>query len=117
MIRIVYLIMILALSFGALVVPDATSARGVDMVMGQVDVVGSVGDNCDGCPPTRFADDIPCEGGCPVPCSSSGIASIVDRAHLTRLATSFDIVDPIAEPLIPLGAGPSLEPFPPKLPV
>jgi len=117
MIRVFRHVLILALSFGAVIAPDVSSAGVSDMAMTQIDVAESADESCDGCDPTGFADGLPCEGGCPVPCGSSGTAGIVARTPSARLAMPFGVVALVAEPLIPLGANPALDPFPPKLPV
>lgn len=111
------LVLILALSFGAVIAPEVSSASLSDMAMTQMETTGGADDRCDGCDPAGFADGTACEGGCPVPCGSNGTVGIIARAPSARLAIPFGVVIPIAEPLIPLGASPSLDPFPPKLPV
>lgn len=114
---VVRLVLILALSFGAMIAPDVSSARVSDMVMPQMDAADKIDQLCDGCDPGGFADGSVCEGGCPVPCNSSGTAGIELQSHLTQLEMSFGIIIPFAEPLTPLGVNPALDPFPPKLPV
>ena len=116
MVRVLRLVLILVLSFRAVIAPDAASANVSDMAMAQMDAAESVDQRCDGCAPTGFADVTPCEGGCPVPCGSSGTAGIIAQAPSERLTMLFGVIVPVAEPLIPLGASPSLDPFPPKLP-
>ena len=117
MIRFIRLVLLLALSFGAVTAPDVLSASMSDTAMAQMETVESADDLCDGCDPAGFADGIFCEGGCPVPCGSSGTAGILVKVPSARLATPFGVVVPVAEPLIPLGANPSPDPFPPKLAV
>ena len=117
MIRVFRLVLILALSFGAVIAPDVSSASGSDMATTQMDAAESVDQLCGGCDPTGFADGQPCVGNCPVPCGSGGMAGIITRTPSARLAVPFGVVAPVAEPLIPLGANPVLDPFPPKLPV
>jgi hypothetical protein len=117
MIYVLRLVLILALSFGAVIAPDVSSASVSDMAMAQMNATESADDRCDGCVPTGFSDGLPCEGGCPVPCGSGGTTGIAIRTLSARLAMSFGVIVPVAEPLIPLGASPSVDPFPPKLPV
>lgn len=111
------LVLILTLSFGAVIAPDVSSASLSDMAMTQMDNADSADDRCDGCDPIGFAGGIPCEGACPVPCGSGGMAGVVIRTPTARPAMSFGVIVLVAEPLIPLGASPSIDPFPPKLPV
>lgn len=111
------LILIVALSFGPVIAPDVSAVNAAEVAMAQMDTAESTDDHCSGCNPTEFAGNTPCENGCPVPCGSGGTAGIVIRTPSARLAMSFDVIVPVAEPLIPLGANPSLDPFPPKLPV
>ena len=117
MIRLLRLVLILALSFGAVIAPDVSSANVSDMAMTQIDDAESADKGCDGCDPAGFADGIPCEGECSVPCGAGGTAGIIIKVSSARLAMPFGVVVRVAEPLIPLGANPSLDPFPPKLPV
>jgi len=114
---VVRLVLILALSFGAMIAPDVSSASVSDMAMTQMDAADKIDQLCDGCDPSGFADRSACEGGCPVPCNSSGTAGIEVQSPLAELAMTFCVIIPIAEPLNPLGANPALDPFPPKLPV
>jgi hypothetical protein len=114
MIRILHLVMILALTFGAVIAPDVSSAKVSDVAMAQMNTAEK---RCDGCVSPGFTDSLSCEGGCPVPCGSSGTAGIVTWTPSALLAMSFGDIVQVAEPLIPLGTNPSLDPFPPKLPV
>ncbi len=102
MIRVFRLVLILMLTFGAVTAPDASSASMSDTAMAQMETAESADGLCNGCDPAGFADGTACEGGCPVPCGSSGTS---------------DLLAKMPEPLIPVGANPSLDPFPPKLPV
>ena len=117
MIRIFRLVLILALSFGAVIAPDVSSAKVSDMAMTQMSTAEGADDRCDGCDPTEFADGTACEGGCPVPCGSGGTVGLVTQIHSAQHEIRFGVVVPVAEPLIPVGASPLLDPFPPKLPV
>jgi len=117
MIRVFRLVLILVLSFGAVIAPDVSSASVSDMAMTQMDAAESADGRCDGCDPAGFADGLPCEGACPVPCGSGGTAGIAIRTPSIRLAMPLGAIVTVAEPLIPLGANPALDPFPPKLPV
>ena len=117
MIRVLRLVLILALSFGAVIAPDVSSASAADMAMAQKNTTESADDRCDGCDPTGFSDGLPCEGACPVPCGSGGTAGIAIRTPSIRLAMPLGAIIPVAEPLIPLVAKPSVVPFPPRLPV
>lgn len=111
------LVLILMLTFGAVTAPDVSSASMSDTAMAQMDPTESAGGRCDGCDSTGFADGTACEGECPVPCGSSGTAGILGKLPSARLEMPFGIIIRLAEPLIPLGANPSLDPFPPKLTV
>jgi len=117
MIRVIRLVLILALSFGAVIAPDVSSARVSDMAMAQMDITKNPDQLCGGCDPAGFADGTACEDGCPVPCGSGGTAGIIARVPSAQLAMPLGVVVPVVEPLIPLGAKPSVDPFPPKLPV
>ncbi|MDD9727616.1 hypothetical protein PVV74_19365 [Roseovarius sp. SK2] len=117
MIRAFRLILILAFSFGAVIAPDGVSASMSDAAITQIDTAESQDQLCYGCVPAGFSDAVPCEGGCPVPCGSSGTAGIIAKVSLAQLAMPFGIAVRGAEPLMPLGINPSLDPFPPKLPV
>lgn len=111
------LVLILALSFGAMIAPDVSSASVSDMAMTQMDAADKMDQPCDGCDPSGFADGSACEGGCPVPCVSSGATGIGIRTPTACLTIILGVFAPAAEPLMPLGANPALDPFPPKLPV
>jgi len=117
MIRVLRLVLIFGLSLGAVIAPGDSSANMSEMVMTQMDTTESADQPCCGCDPTGFTDGLPCESGCPVPCGSNGTAGIIALAPSTRLAIPFGLVIPRSEPLILLGASPSLDPFPPKRPV
>lgn len=117
MIRALRLVLILALSFGAVIAPDVSSARVSEMAMVQMDTTESADDRCGGCYPAGFADDTACEDGCPVPCGSGGTAGIIARVPSAQLAIPLGVLVPVADPLILLSASPSLDPLPPKLPV
>lgn len=114
MIRVFRLVLILLLTFGAVTAPDVSSASMSDTAMAQMESADGL---CDGCDSTGFADGTVCEGGCPVPCGSSGTAGILAKVPSAQVAMPFVIAVRVAEPLIPLGANPLLDPFPPKLPV
>ena len=111
------LVLIFVLSIGAVIAPDVSSARVSDMAMAQMDAAENMDLFCGGCDATGYVDEIACEGGCPVPCGSSGTAGIENRTPSARLTIQFEVVVPIAEPLILLSANPTLDPFPPKLSV
>lgn len=111
------LVLIFALSFGAVIAPDVSSASISDLAMTQMDAAKNADRSCGDCDPTGSVDGIPCESGCPVPCGSSGLAGILIRVPTERLAMPFGIIVPVGKALIPLGTDPSLDPFPPKLPV
>ncbi|RUS63598.1 hypothetical protein EGN72_03335 [Pseudorhodobacter sp. E13] len=111
------LVLILMLTFGAVTAPDVSSASMSVTAMAQMDPSESADGRCDGCNPTGFADGTACEGGCPVPCGSSGTAGLLANMPSARLTMPFGTAIRGAEPLIPVGANPSLDPFPPKLPV
>ena len=117
MTRVLRLVLILALSFGAVIAPDVSSSKISDVAMVQVNAAEIADQSCGGCDPTGFAGGTPCEGGCPVPCGSNGTTGIVTRTPSARLVMPFGAVVPVTEPLIPLGTDPSLDPFPPKRPV
>ena len=111
------LLLILAMTFGALTAPDVSSAKASDMAMAQMNTAEIADQSCGGCDLNGFAGDVLCQGGCPVPCSFGGTIGIVGLTPSVRFAMPLGVVVPVAEPLIPLGANPSLDPFPPKLPV
>ena len=117
MIRFFRLILILALSFGAVVAPDVSAVNAAEAAMAQMAGAESADDHCSGCDPIGFADGISCEGGCTVPCGAGSTAGIVARTSAMTLEMAFGVVIPVAGPVIPIGAIPSLDPFPPKLPV
>jgi len=117
MIHVIRLVLILALGIGAVIAPDVSAARVSVQDMAQMDTTENADQLCGGCDPAGFADGIPCEGGCPVPCGSIATAGIIAQAPSGRLTIPFGAVVPLAEPLIPLGADLPLDPFPPKLPV
>ena len=77
MIRFFRLILILALSFGAVVAPDVSAANAAEAAMAQMAGAESADDHCSGCDPIGFADGISCEGGCTVPCGAGSTAGIV----------------------------------------
>ena len=117
MIRILHLVIILTLSFGAAIAPGVASAKVTDVAMTQMSAAESGEKHCDGCVSPGFTDSMSCVGGCPAPCGSSGTAGIVTWTPSGLLAKSFGEIAQVTEPLIPLGTNPSLDPFPPKLPV
>lgn len=117
MICVFRLVLILALSFGAVIAPDVSSANISDTAMAQMGNAESADGRCDGCDPAGFSDVMPCESGCLVPCGSSGTAGILAEVLPARIAMPFGPALRVAEPLIPLGAILLLDPFPPKLPV
>ena len=85
--------------------------------MAQMNTAEIADQSCGGCDLNGFAGDVLCQGGCPVPCSFGGTIGIVGLTPSVRFAMPLGVVVPVAEPLIPLGANPSLDPFPPKRPV
>lgn len=111
------LVLTVALIFGVFVAPDVTSARISDLANTQMDAAKGFDQTCGGCDPAGFDDSTACEGVCPIPCGSSVTTGIVTRSPLARIFISFGDIDPVAEPLIPPGTSPALDPFPPKLPV
>ena len=115
MINVIRLVLILALNFGAAIAPDVSFAEVSAMV--QMDETENPEKSCGGCISPAFAGGVPCEGGCPVPCDSSGTAGLFVWSPTALLAMFFGDVVLVAEPLIPLGTNPTLDPFPPKLPV
>lgn len=117
MTHVLRLVLLLAVTFGAVIAPDVSAAKVSDMAMAQMDAAEIADQSCGGCDPTGFAGGTLCQGGCPVPCGFGGTMGIVGLTPSVRLAMPLGVVVPIAEPLIPLGANPSLDPFPPKLPV
>ena len=117
MFRVFRLVLILMLTFGAVTAPDVSSANMSDTAMAQMETAESADGLCNGCYPAGFADGTACEGGCPVPCGSSGTSDLLAKMPSARLAMPFGTAVRGAEPLIPLGANPSLDPFPPKLPL
>ncbi|WP_255356599.1 hypothetical protein [Thioclava sp. SK-1] len=117
MFRVFRLVLILMLTFGAVTAPDVSSASMSATAMAQMEPTESADGLCNGCDPAGFADGTACEGGCPVPCGSSGTAGLLAKMPSERLAMPFGTAIRGAEPLIPVGANPSLDPFPPKLPV
>ena len=117
MICVFRLILILALSFGAVVAPDVSAANAAEAAMAQMVGAESGDDHCGGCDPIGFADGITCEGGCTVPCGAGTTAGIVARTSAMTLEMAFGVVIPVAGSVIPIGAGPSPDPFSPQLPV
>lgn len=117
MIRVFRLILILALSFGAVVAPDVSAVNAAEAAMAQIGGAESADDHCGACDPIGFADGISCDGGCTVPCGAGCTAGIVARTSAMPLEMAFGVVIPVAGPVIPNGAIPSLDPFPPKQPV
>ena len=111
------LVLILMLTFGAVTAPDVSSASMSVTAMAQMDPSESADGRCGGCYPTGFAEGTACEGGCPVPCGSSGTSGLLANMPSARLTRPFGTAVRGAEPLISLGTNPSLDPFPPKLPV
>ena len=77
MICVFRLILILALSFGAVVAPDVSAVNAAEAAMAQMAGAESADDHCSGCDPIGFADGISCEGGCTVPCGAGSTAGIV----------------------------------------
>ena len=116
--RVVHLVLILAVSFTALWAPERSSATANDLPMLQMDI-GEVADrSCDGCVSTGFADGILCEGGCPVPCGAGGSAALTAPETSSGVfPMAFGSLHTEGEQLILPGIFPSLDPFPPKLPV
>jgi hypothetical protein len=114
MIRFFRLILILALSFGAVVAPDVSAVNAAEAPMAQMVGAESADDHCGGCEPIGFSDGISCESGCPAPCGAGSTAGIVVRTSAMTLEMAFGVVIPVAGPVIPIGAIPSLDPFPPK---
>ena len=117
MIRVFRLVLILMLTFGAVTAPDASSASMSDTAMAQMETAESADGLCNGCDPAGFADGTACEGGCPVPCGPSGTSGLLAKMPSARLTRPFGTAVRGAEPLISLGTNPSLDPFPPKLPL
>lgn len=117
MIHVLRLALILALTFGAVIAPKGSSASMADIAMVHMDTAGSADQRCDGCGPEGYVSGVTCEGGCPVPCGSMGAAGIIGQASSGRFAILFDLIVSVDEPLIPRGVSPSLDPFPPKLPI
>ena len=117
MFRVFRLVLILMLTFGAVTAPDVSSARMSVTAMAQMETAESADGLCNGCDPAGFADGTACEGGCPVPCGSSGTSGLLVNMPSARLTRPFGTAVLGAEPLISLGTNPSLDPFPPKLPV
>ncbi|MFV1441816.1 hypothetical protein VWZ88_18900 [Phaeobacter sp. JH20_36] len=117
MTRVFRLILILALSFGAVIAPDVSAVNAAEAPMAQMVGAEGADNHCGGCDPIGFADGISCEGGCPVPCGAGSMAGIVARTSAMPLEVSFGVVIPVAEPVIPIGAITLLDPFPPKQPV
>lgn len=117
MLNVLRLILILALSISAVLAPDVSSASEANMAMANMTITESADERCGGCDPSGLADGIPCEGGCPVPCGAGGTAGIAAGSAAPTLAMSFGVVVRVVEYLIPVGANPPLDPFPPRLPV
>ncbi len=111
------LFLILALSFGAMIAPDGSSACVSDIGAAQMDVADGMDHSCGSCVPAGYADSLACEGGCPVPCGSGGTVGIATWTPSLLGALMFGSAVLVAEPLIPSGANPSPDPFPPKLSV
>ena len=89
MIRVFRLALILMLTFGAVTAPDASSASMSDTAMAQMETAESADGLCNGCDPAGFADGTACEGGCPVPCGSSGTSDLLAKMPSERLAMPF----------------------------
>ena len=117
MIRFLRLLLFLALTSGAAIAPNVSLAKVSDVTMAQMNIGESAEKICDGCVSLGFAGGILCEGGCPVACGSSGTTGILTRTPTAPLPMSLGVAVPETGPLIPLGANPSLDPFPPKTPV
>ena len=117
MVRVFRLVLILVLTSGAVTVPEGSSVGLSDTFMAQMDSAAGAVERCDRCDPSGPSDTISCESACLVPCGSGGTACILAQMPSVRIATPFVAAVRVAEPLIPLGANPSLDPFPPKLPV
>jgi len=111
------LFLILAVTFGAAIAPDVSPAKVSDMAMTQMGTAEIAEQSCGGCDPIGFAGGTLCQDGCPVPCGFSGTMGIVSLTPAVRFAMPIGAVVPLTEPLIPLGANPTLDPIPPRLPV
>lgn len=111
------LILILALSFGAVIAPNVSAVNAAEVAMAQMDAAESMDDHCGGCAPTEFADGMSCVGGCPVPCGASSTAGILVWMPSGPPAMSLGNFIPATEPLFLIGGIPLLDPFPPKLTV
>tara|TARA_R110002094_G_scaffold142996_9_gene133144 strand:+ start:2597 stop:2941 length:345 start_codon:yes stop_codon:yes gene_type:complete len=110
--RILHLVLILALTIGVVIAPEDVSAKEPSMAMTQMDGQDLT---CDGCPSTNVIG-ISCDSGCTVPCglaASSGM--IAPEISSTQFSTSFDFMRLGIDLLLPMGTGPALDPFPPKL--
>ena len=115
--RIYHLVLILALTFGAVVAPNVSPAEVSDMAIVQMDADDSTEKRSGGCVSHGFTDRIPCKAECTVPWGSSGTAGILPWTPSALLAMSFGIVFLPDAPLDPLGTDPTLDPVPPRLPV
>ena len=103
------LILILALSFGVTVAPDVSPADTVGASMPQMDTERGAQDKCDGCISRDIVNGAACESGGPVPCGASGSAAI-----LNEVAGTYEKILMVADPTVPPGTSPSLDPFPPR---
>ena len=111
------LILILALSFGAMTAPDVSAVNAAEVSMAQMDAAESTDDHCGGRDPTEFDDGVSCVGGCPVPCGVSSTAGILVRMPSGAPAMALGNFIPATEPVFLIGANPLLDPFPPKQPI
>ncbi|MEH6391431.1 MAG: hypothetical protein V7763_07235 [Sulfitobacter sp.] len=108
------LILILALSFGVTVAPDVSPADTVGASMPQMDTERGAQDKCDGCISRDIVNGAACESGGPVPCGASGSAAILNEVSIATVAGTYEKILMVADPTVPPGTSPSLDPFPPR---
>ena len=107
------LILILTLSLGATVAPDASLADTFGVSMSQMGTELGVQDKCDGCISRDTVNGTGCEGGGPVPCGA-GTAAILNEISISMIAGTYEKILMVADPTVPPGTSPSLDPFPPR---
>lgn len=108
------LILILTLSLGATVAPNASLADTFGVSMSQMGTELGVQDKCDGCISRDIVNGTGCEGGGPVPCGAGSTAAILNEISISMIAGTYEKILMVADPTVPPGTSPSLDPFPPR---